>query len=156
MDGIVGTNLVAQVGFVVKDIEKTKNDWSRFLGVPVPPTVGCGDYAITQTRYKGEPAPHASSKLAFMDVGENIQIELIEPNEAPSTWRNFLDKNGEGMHHLAFKVKGMKKIIAQCEGFGLELEQFGEYGDASGRYAYLDGGEKLKAVIELLESGAKE
>ena len=33
MPGIVGTHLVAQVGFIVKDIEETKKKWAAFLGV---------------------------------------------------------------------------------------------------------------------------
>lgn len=33
MSGVVGTNLVAQVGFIVKDIYETKKKWAEFLGV---------------------------------------------------------------------------------------------------------------------------
>ena len=51
MAGIVGTHLVAQVGFIVKDIEATKRKWAAFLGVDVPPTQPCGDYEITRTEY---------------------------------------------------------------------------------------------------------
>ena len=36
MSGIVGTNLLAQVGFIVKDIETTKRKWAAFLGMEVP------------------------------------------------------------------------------------------------------------------------
>ena len=152
MAGVIGTNLVTQVGFIVKDIEASKAKWAAFLGLPVPPTIDAGEFEVTQTRYKGQPSPDAQAKLAFFDVGQNFQLELIEPNEAPSTWREFLDTHGEGPHHLAFAVKGMKNAIASCEAFGMELEQSGEYGDASGRYAYLSSPEQLKVIVELLES----
>jgi catechol 2,3-dioxygenase-like lactoylglutathione lyase family enzyme len=151
-NGVVGTKLVTQVGFIVRDIEKTKQKWAEFLGVVPPPTVGCGDYAVTQTRYMGEPAPDAAAKLCFFDVGPGLQLELIEPNETPSTWRAFLDTHGEGPHHLAFQVKGMQGAITACEAFGMTLEQTGEYGDASGRYAYLAANDSLKVLVELLES----
>ena len=105
MAGVVGTHLVAQVGFIVKDIEETKRKWAAFLGVDVPETQPCGDYEITQTVFEGKPAPKANSLLAFFDVNPGLQIELIQPNEEPSTWRNFLNEHGEGMHHLAFQVK---------------------------------------------------
>lgn len=36
MTGVVGTHLVAQVGFIVKDVEETKKKWAEFLGVDVP------------------------------------------------------------------------------------------------------------------------
>lgn len=153
MKGVVGTNLVAQVGFIVKDVEATKAKWAEFLGVEAPPTVPCGDYAITQTEYKGQPAPEANCLMAFFDVGPGLQLELIQPNENPSTWREFLNEHGEGMHHLAFNVKnGMQKAIIDCTEFGMKLEQKGEYGDGSGRYAYLSAYEPLKVLVELLES----
>ena len=94
MAGVVGTHLVAQVGFIVKDIEETKRKWAAFLGVDVPETQPCGDYEITQTVFEGKPAPKANSLLAFFDVGPGLQIELIQPNEEPSTWRNFLNEHG--------------------------------------------------------------
>ena len=150
--GVVGTNLVAQVGFIVKDIEATKEAWAKFLGLEIPPTMGCGEYEVTQTTFMGQPAPDADAKLCFFSVGENLQIELIQPNDAQSTWRNFLNEHGEGVHHLAFKVKGMENAITSCEAFGMKLQQKGEYGDASGRYAYLAAEDQLKVLIELLES----
>ncbi|GHU74079.1 lactoylglutathione lyase [Clostridia bacterium] len=151
-NGVVKTKLVTQVGFIVKDIEVTKAKWAQFLGVTPPPTVGCGDYAVTQTTFNGQPAPEATAKLCFFDVGPGLQLELIEPNEAPSTWRNYLNEHGEGPHHLAFAVKGMKDAVAACEAFGGKLEQAGEYGSGDGRYAYVNMNDSLKVLVELLES----
>ncbi len=151
MAGIVGTDLLAQVGFIVRDIETTKRKWAAFLGVDVPETQPCGDYAVTQTVYEGRPAPAADALLAFFDVGPGLQIELIQPNEAPSTWRDFLDTHGEGMHHLAFQVRDSKAQVANAEAAGLRLVQHGTYGDGNGEYNYLDASE-LKCIVELLES----
>ena len=151
MAGIVGSGLVAQVGFVVNDIETTKRKWAEFLGVDVPETQPCGDYEITQTVFEGQPAPKANSLLAFLDVGAGLQIELIQPNDEPSTWRNYLNEHGEGMHHLAFQVKDSKAQIANAEAAGLRLVQHGVYGDGGGEYNYLEAPD-LKCIIELLES----
>ena len=151
MAGTLGTHLVAQVGFIVKDIETTKRKWAEFQGLEGPETQPCGDYGVTRTTYEGTPAPEANSKLAFLDVNPGLQIELIEPNEAPSTWRNFLDEHGEGMHHLAFQVKDSAARVADAEAAGLRLVQHGKYGDGNGEYNYLDAPD-LKCIIELLES----
>lgn len=151
MAGVVGNNLLAQVGFIVKDIETTKRKWAAFLGLDVPPTVPCGEYAVTQTVFEGKPAPDANALLAFLNVGQNLEIELIQPNDAPSTWRNFLEEHGEGMHHLAFLVKDSKKQVANAEAAGLRLVQHGIYGDGGGEYNYLDAPD-LKCIIELLEN----
>lgn len=151
MAGTVGTNLVAQVGFIVKDVEATKKKWAEFLGVEVPPTQPIGDYAVTGTQYQGEPAPEAYCWMAFFDVGPGMQLELIQPNEKPSTWRQFLDEKGEGIHHVAFQVKDSKACVASAEAAGMKLVQHGVYGDGSGEYNYLDAPE-LKCIVELLES----
>jgi len=155
MSGLVNTNVITQVGFIVKNVEKTKKKWADFLGVPVPATVQAGDYEITQTKYKGKPAPKAKCLMAFFDAGPNMQLELIQPNGEKSTWQDFLDKHGEGIHHIAFNVNGMEKILKTCEEADIKCVQRGKYGDASGEYAYLDAAKDYKCVIELLESYKK-
>ncbi len=144
-------NAIAQVGFIVKDVEATKAKFAELFGVEVPPTIDGGEYEITQTVYKGEAAPEANCLMAFFNLDNGFQIELIEPNEAPSTWREFLEQHGEGIHHIAFRMKGMQENIAACEKFGMTLVQKGEYGNGAGRYAYLDANADLKCMIELLE-----
>ena len=151
MAGVVGTHLFAQVGFIVKDIETTKRKWAAFLGVDVPETSDGGEYAVTGTTFMSEPAPEAGALLAFFDVGPGLQLELIQPNDAPSTWRNFLNEHGEGMHHIAFQVRDSAGQVAKAEAAGLKLIQHGKYGDGSGEYNYLDAPE-LKCIVELLES----
>jgi catechol 2,3-dioxygenase-like lactoylglutathione lyase family enzyme len=151
MAGTVGTHLFAQVGFIVKDVEATKRKWAEFLGVDVPETQPVGDYSVTQTTFMGQPAPEASCLMAFFDVGPGLQLELIQPNEAPSTWRNFLNEHGEGIHHIAFQVQDSARQVANAEAAGLKLVQHGVYGDGGGEYNYLDAPE-LKCIVELLES----
>ena len=151
MAGILGTHMLAQVGFIVRDVEETKKKWAAFLGVEVPETQPIGDYAVTQTEFMGEPAPEAFCWMAFFDVGPNLQLELIQPNDKPSTWRNYLDEHGEGIHHVAFQVKDSKACVKAAEAAGLKLVQKGTYGDGSGEYNYLDAPE-LKCIVELLES----
>ncbi len=151
MAGVLGTHLVAQVGFIVKDVEESKRKWAAFLGVDVPETQPIGDYAVTGTNYRGEPAPEAYCWMAFFDVGPGLQLELIQPNDKPSTWHDFLVEHGEGMHHIAFQVKDSKSKVESAEKAGLKLVQHGVYGDGSGEYNYLDAPE-LNCIIELLES----
>lgn len=117
---------LAQIGFIVKDIEKTKGEFARFFDVPLPPTICSGEYEVTKTEYRGGPAPEAQCFMTFFYFGD-LQMELIQPNEAPSAWREHLDNNGEGIHHLAFNVKGMQVTIENCEKWGMKLLQKGEY-----------------------------
>jgi len=152
MAGVVGTNVVIQVGFIVKNLEAAAEKFTRFLGAPPMAISDLGPYEVTQTRYLGQPAPDANNRMAFFDAGNGLQIELIEPNGAKSTWQDFLDEHGEGFHHLAFGVKGMDGKVEACEAAGMKCIQRGIYGDGSGEYAYVDAWDDLKFIVELLEN----
>lgn len=146
---ILGTKIVTQIGILVNDIEKTSQDYADFLGVDKPKWIQTDEYDKTQAEYMGNPS-NARAKLAFFNVGPTLTIELIEPDSEPSTWRDDLNKYGEGVHHIAFVINGMKEKIEICQRNGMPLLQKGEY--TGGRYAYMDSKNSLKTLIELLEN----
>jgi catechol 2,3-dioxygenase-like lactoylglutathione lyase family enzyme len=152
MAGVIGTSVITQVALIVRDLEKTKKKFAGFLGQDIPNTVDGGDYEITGTVVDGKPAPDANCRMAFFNIGPGVQLELIQPNGVESCWQDFLDRHGEGLHHIAFGVKGMDGKIKACEDFGLRCVQRGKYGGGNGEYAYLDGQKDLKCFIELLEN----
>ncbi len=152
-DGILSQGRFAQVGFVVRDIEKAKQDYALLFGCEVPETADGGQYEITKTTVFGKPAPEAGCKLAFIDLSDGVQLELIEPNGVSSVWQDELDKFGEGIHHIAFTVDDTDLAVRELqEKFEAVVEQQGNYGDGSGRYTYLSLQKRLKCRIELLES----
>ena len=152
MAGIIETNVLTQVGFIVRDIEASKRKFAEFFGVEPPAHFDGGKYEVTGTMVKGMPAPDANCLMAFFDAGPSAQIELIQPNGAKSTWQDYLDEHGEGIHHIAFCIKDMDGKIKACEAFGMTCVQRGKYGNAGGEYAYLDAGSSLKCLVELLEN----
>jgi methylmalonyl-CoA/ethylmalonyl-CoA epimerase len=151
MGNILGNRLITQIGILVRDIEKTSRAYADFFGVEKPQWFITDSVERAQTEYRGTRS-QARAKLAFFDMG-SLQLELIEPDHHPSTWRESLDKNGEGPHHIAFVIEGMKDKIAVLERDRMPLLQKGEY--AGGRYAYIDTLRDLKVVIELLENDRK-
>lgn len=152
---ILGVSTPCQVGMITSDIERARKKWAEFLGVEEPEARWCGEYEICKTEYRGQPAPEANCKLAFFDL-PNIQLELIEPNAARSTWRDHLEKYGDGIHHYGYQVKDIREGIDAMKSAGYELVQFGYYGDASGAYAYFDCSADMGCFIELLCSFPKE
>ncbi len=146
---VFGTNSPCQIAVIVKDVEKAKVNWARLLNTEVPETCDGGPYEITKCEYMGKPSKFAGCKMAFFELG-NIQYEIIQPYGEPSTWNDFLQETGGGIHHMAFSVKDIDATTKKCEEFGMKLTQKGIYNDASGAYAYFDAKEDLGCFIELL------
>lgn len=149
---IFGTEQCTQLGILVHDIEKSSQAYAQLLGVPVPPVQMTGPYEEARTHYLGQPT-RARCKQAFFYYGD-LQVELIEPDFEPSVWRQALDENGEGLHHVAFQVQDMEEQIRRGEAMGMKLLQRGRWD--TGHYAYLDATESLHVIIELLENGRFE
>ena len=90
---------------------------------------------------------NAKGKAAFFDLGA-VQMELIEPIGAPSTWEEFLRTKGEGLHHIAFKTMDMDAAREFLDSKGMETVQHG--GWDGGQYAYVDCSKQLGTILELL------
>jgi len=135
-----------QIAIVVRDIRRAARMWARLLGVEEPQVVETGEWEETRMTYRGAPS-RGRAKLAFFDLG-GLALELIEPVGGPSTWSDFLERHGEGLHHIAFVVDDMDEAIRELEELGGELVQRGEF--EGGSYAYVDARGSLGAIIELL------
>ena len=145
---IITSKTVAQVAIIVRDIDKARVAWAEMLGVKTPEVSVAEGHFSRPTKYKGEPSD-AKAKLAFIEM-ENIQIELIQPLGGKSAWQEFLDKKGEGLHHVAFMVKNINGVEKQFEAQGMHVVQSG--GWDGGAYTYVDASNKLGCVLELLEN----
>ena len=148
MTATLSTDTVVQIGLIVRDVEATAQAYAELLGVAVPQWVLTGPEVEAHTRCRGAPT-EARAKLAFFRLG-NLQLELIEPVGGPSTWREFHEVHGEGVHHIAFEVEDMQDQVAALAAKGMPLVQRGDY--TGGCYAYIDSGEQLKVILELLEN----
>ncbi len=145
---IITSKSVTQVAVVVRDIDKARIAWAEVLGVKPPEVSVAEGHFSRPTKYMGEPSD-AKAKLAFFDMG-NLQVELIQPLGGKSTWQEFLDRNGEGIHHIAFTVKDINGVEKQFEAAGMPTVQSG--GWDGGAYSYIDASGKLGCVLELLEN----
>jgi methylmalonyl-CoA/ethylmalonyl-CoA epimerase len=67
-----------------------------------------------------EEVPSQRVRVAFFRIGD-IRIELLEPTEPASPIASFLEKRGEGLHHIAFTVEDIKARIAELKQSGLRM-----------------------------------
>lgn len=140
------SNVVVQIGIIVRDVEATTRAYAEVFGIPQPAIVPIADDPFARTRCHGQ-ASTAKGKAAFFDLGP-VQMELIEPIGAPSTWEEFLRTHGEGLHHIAFKTQDMHAALEMLQAKGIKTIQQG--GWDGGEYAYVDSSKQLGTILELL------
>ena len=130
MENNISFDGVLQIALVVKDIQKTAETWAKFLNIPVPEIQNHAPSHNPELTYRGQPA-YYGLKFAVIKAG-NFVIELHEPDEHDSTFREFLDKHGNGVHHLGFQV-GEKRdaVIGELEDMGYAMRTIGFYPGSS-------------------------
>lgn len=96
-------NNIEHIGIAVKDLEKSNELFAGLFGKP---------------HYKIEEVASEGVKTSFFKSGVN-KIELLEATKPDSPIAKFIEKKGEGIHHIAFAVTDIKSEIKrlQKEGF---------------------------------------
>jgi methylmalonyl-CoA/ethylmalonyl-CoA epimerase len=122
-----------QIAIVVEDIERAIDSWCELFGAP---------RANPDETYRGEVAAYGL-KVAVIDCAERgFIIELHEPDHNPSTFREFLDKHGNGVHHVGFQVGDARDaVVSEVEALGYALRTVGMY--PGGSWTIVDGEDTL-------------
>lgn len=90
-------------------------------------------------------------KTAFISVGDS-NVELLEPTSSDSTIAKFIEKRGEGIHHLCFRVDDIEKELANLQAKGFRLINEAPVPGAHGcRVAFLHPSAGSGVLIELSE-----
>jgi len=119
-----------QIAITVKDIQKAAESWAKLFGIPVPEIQTFPPVENPDVTYRGKPAFYGL-KAANINVG-NFVIELHEPDEHDSTFKEFLDKHGNGVHHLGFQVGDKRDaIVGELEEMGYAMRTIGYYPGSS-------------------------
>jgi len=147
---IANFNGVKQVGYVVKDIEKAMRHW---VDLGVGPWFYRKDVVPAEFRYYGETLEKPVISGAIAQSGE-LQIELLQQcNDAPSLYRDTLERNGEVAQHVAFWTEHhYDKWCRRLLDLGYVEGHAGRMTSARGRFAYFVHGDFPSAMIEISES----
>ena len=96
---------IEHIGIAVKNLETSNSLFHKLLGVP---------------SYKTELVESEGVKTAFYKVGEH-KIELLEATTLESPITKFIEKRGEGIHHIAFEVDNLEAEIKRLKKEGFEI-----------------------------------
>lgn len=125
------------VGIAVKDLDQAMKLYRETFGIE-PSLV----YESSFTK----------AKIAFFPIGE-VRIELIQPVNPESVTGRFLEKKGEGIHHMAFSVKDVDKSLAELETKGIQLiDKTSRKVRENERVAFLHPKSTNGVLIELIQA----
>ncbi|MDY6872649.1 MAG: methylmalonyl-CoA epimerase [Chloroflexota bacterium] len=96
---------INHVAIVVEDIDSAMGFWGDALGLTL-------DHV--------EDVPSQASKVAFIPVGDS-EVELVQPTDPASGLAKYLDKRGEGMHHLCVEVEDIEGMLTVLKEKGVRL-----------------------------------
>ena len=96
---------IEHIGIAVKSIEEQLPYYEGVLGLKC---------------YNIETVEDQKVKTAFFKVGQT-KIELLEPTSEESTIAKFIEKRGEGIHHMAFATENVNDALKEVEGKGVRL-----------------------------------
>lgn len=96
---------IEHIGIAVKDLEKTNELFRKLFG---------------EKAYKEEHVDSEQVTTSFFQVGPN-KIELLESSTDEGTISKFIDKKGEGIHHIAFEVDDIHAEMDRLRAAGFEL-----------------------------------
>ncbi|HEX5271172.1 MAG TPA: methylmalonyl-CoA epimerase [Gemmataceae bacterium] len=98
-----------------------------------------------------ENVPDQKVRVGFFRIGD-VRLELLEPTDPTSTVAAFLDKRGEGLHHVAFTVAGIEERIAELKRAGVRMiDEAPRPGAHHMRIAFLHPKSTFGVLIELCE-----
>jgi len=115
-------NQFIQINIVVRDIEDAVKGWSALLGrddlkIEDRHLEGGENYT-----YRGKPVS-CDLKVCDIDMGSFV-IELHEPAGGESSFQEFLERHGNGVHHLGFEVGGSRdQVIADLKEAGYDVNR---------------------------------
>jgi len=90
-------------------------------------------------------------KAAILPVGEGSEIELIQPIDSDSGVAKFLEKRGEGVHHVALEVDDIDQELKSLAAKGVELIDKEPRSGVAGRVAFLHPKSTRGILIELVQ-----
>lgn len=131
---------IEHLGIAVKSIEEALPYYEQVLGLKC---------------YNIEEVADQKVKTAFFMVGQT-KIELLEPTSEESAVAKFIEKKGEGIHHIAFAVPSVAEALAEVEAKGVKLIDKAPRGGAEGlNVAFLHPKSTCSVLTELCEHPEK-
>lgn len=98
-------NYIEHIGIAVKNLDEARRYYEEILGLEC--------YAVEEVQDQ-------KVRTAFFKIGQT-KLELLESTAPDGPIGKFIDKKGEGIHHIAFSVNGLSRQLKKAAEMGLQL-----------------------------------
>jgi methylmalonyl-CoA/ethylmalonyl-CoA epimerase len=137
---------IRQLGIVVRDLQKAVDNYWEKLGIGPWMSMRIEPPLLRDLTLRGK-LVEASMMAAIAQSG-SIQLELIQPLEGPSIWKEFLEERGGGIHHVQSLDQDPEAALATFREMGVEVLMSGRIGDNI--FYYMDTEPLLGTIYELI------
>ncbi|HNY49046.1 MAG TPA: methylmalonyl-CoA epimerase [Smithella sp.] len=127
---------IDHIGIAVKSIDATKQLYTGLLGL-----TDAGSETVAEQKVT----------TAFFPVGDT-EIELLESTSPDGPIAKYLDKKGEGVQHIAFRVENIEEALAELKTRGVQLiDEKPRRGAGGAKIAFLHPKSTFGVLVELCE-----
>lgn len=127
---------VDHIGIAVKSIDEALKFYEDILGIECVST---------------EVVEEQKVRVAFLPVGDT-EVELLESTDEDGPIAKFIEKKGEGIQHIAYKVDDIEKSIEELKAKGIRLiDEKPRYGAGGAKIAFLHPKSTFGVLIELCQ-----
>jgi methylmalonyl-CoA/ethylmalonyl-CoA epimerase len=119
MEGECMLKRVNHIGIAVRNMDEAREFWHKKFGVEAPPPITEGDMQI-----------------CMMKLGD-VLVELIAPIGNKGIMAKFLEKRGEGFHHICYEVENVYSAMKELAANGLEIVDKEPREGAEGKIVFL-------------------
>lgn len=127
---------IDHIGIAVKSIDATKQLYNGLLGL-----TDAGSETVAEQKVT----------TAFFPVGET-EVELLESTSPDGPIAKYLEKKGEGVQHIAFRVENIEEALAELKARGIQLiDEKPRRGAGGAKIAFLHPKSTFGVLVELCE-----
>jgi methylmalonyl-CoA/ethylmalonyl-CoA epimerase len=127
---------IDHIGIAVNNLEESIKIYRDILGLEFKGTEEIKDQKIIVASF----------------LAGDVKVELVQPTHPDSTMRKFIDKKGEGMHHIAFMVDNISESLKELSKKGINLiDEKARIGADNAKIAFIHPKDMNRVLIEFVE-----
>lgn len=146
---VIDNHAIMQIAIIVEDIEKVAANYAKAFDLPMPEITDVPPVSEVPVFYCGE-RTDSRAKICCFQMG-NVILELTQPDDTSSSWKEFYDKHGQGVHHIGIQVNDRSQALEALADMGVEVNHVGYY--PTGSYTFMDCMEQFGVNFNIKHGG---